>query len=110
MPTVIKVLGQEAPGATSEVDLYEVPSGAAAVISTITICNRGAPVAYFRISVSIGGVSTDDPDYIYFDVPLDPNDTFAATFGVTLGEGDVVRAYSSTGNLTFQIFGEESVP
>lgn len=107
MAETYKILGQVSPLATTETDLYVVPAATAAVISTFTICNRGSGVATFRISVSPTGVATDDRDYIYYDLVLAANDTFAATFGVTLSEADVLRVYASTADLSFNVFGTE---
>lgn len=107
MPTTIKVLGQSAPAATTETDLYTVPASTTTVISSIVVCNRSAVVVTFRVSVSVGGGATANKDYIYYDVLLPPNDTFIATVGMTLGAADKVRVYASTLNLSFSLYGEE---
>jgi hypothetical protein len=102
------VLGQAAPNATTETDLYTVPASTSAVCSTITICNRAATAATFRVSVSAGGGATASKDYLYYDVTVAGNDTFAATFGMTLATTDKVRVYASTANLSFNLFGQET--
>jgi len=102
-----KVLGQQAPGATTETDLYTVPSATEAVCSSIVICNRGASAATFRVSVSVGGGATANKDYIYYDVTIAGNDTFIATIGITLGAEDKVKVYASSTNLSFNLFGQE---
>ena len=108
MATTIKTLGQSAPGATTEADLYTVPGVTSTIVSTISICNRSSVVATFRVSVSVGGGATATKDYIYFDVTLAGNDTFAATQGWTLATTDKVRVYASTANLSFNLFGQET--
>jgi len=108
MAITIKTLGQQAPGATTETDLYTVPAATSAVISTITICNRNASSATFRISVSVGGGATANKDYIYYDVTIAGNDTFAATMGMTLATTDKIKVYASTANLSFNLFGQEN--
>jgi len=106
--TTRKVLGQQAPGATTEADLYTVPALTSTVCSTGTVCNRAATAATFRVSVSVGGGATATKDYIYYDVTVAGNDTFAFTFGATLAATDKVRVYGSTANLSFNLFGQET--
>lgn len=107
MATVYKVLGQVAPAATTPTDLYAVGT-TGAVVSSITVANRSSSaIAYFRISVSVGGAATTDKDYLYYGVIIGQSDTFIATVGLTLASGDVVRVYATTANLSFQAFGTE---
>jgi hypothetical protein len=107
MADTYKVLGQSAPSATTETDLYTVPALTSAVVSTIIIANRSASNATFRISVSIGGGATANADYIAYDVPIQGNDVAALTIGVTLATTDKIRIYASTANLSFSAFGQE---
>lgn len=104
-----KILGQASPSATTETELYICPSTSAdTVISTITVCNRSASVATFRISNSVASGATATKDYIYYDTILAGNDTFASTIGITISPTDVVRVYASTANLSFSLFGQEN--
>ena len=103
----IKVLGQSAPAATTETTLYTVPASTATVVSSLVVANRGAAVASFRVSVSVGGGATATKDYLYYDVLLPPADTFVFTGGITLATTDVMRVYASSANLSFNLFGEE---
>ena len=102
-----KVLGQVATSITTEADLYTVPASTSTVISTIIVCNRSATPATFRISISLTGGATADKDYLYYDVAIGSNDTFASTIGITLATTDKVRVYASTANLSFSLFGQE---
>lgn len=102
-----KVLGQSAPGATTETDLYTVPGATAALCSTLVICNRGASAATVRASVSVGGGATATKDYLYYDLTVAAYDTFAATFGLTLAATDKVRVYASSATVSFSLFGQE---
>ncbi len=102
-----KLLGQQAPGATTETDLYTVPGGVAVTVSSIVVCNRGGTATTFRISVSDNGAATTNKDYIYFDVTVPANDTFVATIGVTLESTDKIRVYAGNANLSFSAYGIE---
>ena len=108
MATTIKILGQSAPSASTLTDLYTVPGGTQATISTITVCNRGTNVETFRISVAVGGAADDVKQYIYRDLSCYPADSFLATVGLTLGAGDVVRVFATSANFSFQLFGAET--
>lgn len=107
MATTYKVLGQSAPAATTETDLYTVPAVTNTVVSSIVVCNRSASADSFRVSVATGGGVTANADYIYYDIAIGGNDTFIATVGITLEASDVVRCYSVNGNLSFSIYGSE---
>lgn len=107
MANVYKILGQISPSATTETDLYTVPAATSSVCSSISICNRGTTQTTFRVSLSQGGASTTNKDYLYYDVTLAGNDTFIATIGVTLATTDKIRVYSGNASLSFQLFGTE---
>lgn len=112
MPTVYKVLGQSAPVGNTETILYSVPAGTSAVVSSITICNRDTDPATVRVSISQSGVATSTKDYLYYDLPIDPADTFIATIGVTMAATDVIRVRASGlggDNISFQAFGSEII-
>lgn len=102
-----KILGQSSPLSGILTDVYTVGVVSQAVVSTITICNRGSSLSSFRVSVSQGGAADNTAQYLYYDVPINGNDTFAATLGITLNSTDVVRFQSGNNNLTFNIFGVE---
>lgn len=104
----MKVLGQISPPSRVLAAVYRVPEDRTAIVSSIVVCNRSRTTdAEFRVSVAIGGTEDAEAQYLYCDVPLDAQDTFVASLGVTLGQGDVVRCYSSTGTLSFSLFGQE---
>ena len=107
MPETLKVLGQAAPAATTETDLYTVPAATTVVVSSLTVCNRSGTQSTFRVSVSVTGAATANADYLYYDVTIAGNDTFAATLGVTLGATDKVRVYGGANTLSFHCYGTE---
>lgn len=103
-----KILGQSKPSATTLTDVYTVPALTQATVSTITVCNQSATATSFRISVAVGGAADNTKQYLYYDVAIAGNDTFACTFGITLGAADVVRCYATLATLSFNIFGVET--
>lgn len=107
MATTYRVLGQSAPSATTNTDVYTVGSGKTAVISTITVCNRSATAATYRLAVRPAGASIANQHYIAYDANVPANDTISLTLGITLAATDVVTVYGSTANLSFNIFGAE---
>lgn len=109
MAVVQKVLGQSKPGAASLTDLYTVTFPALeTTVSTITVCNQSATPTSFRVSVAPAGAADTPSQYLYYDVPIAGNDTFAATFGITLASTDVVRVYNTLATLSFSLFGVET--
>jgi hypothetical protein len=107
MAITYKVLAQSAPSATTNTDVYTVGSGKQATVSTITVCNRAATAATYRIAVRVAGTTIANEDYIAYDATVPANDTIALTLGVTLGAADVVTVYASTANLSINLFGVE---
>ena len=107
MATTYKVLGQSAPSATSDTDVYTVPSATEAVISTITVANRAATSATYRIAIRPDGATIANQHYIAYGASVPANDTIALTLGITLDAADVVTVYASSADLSFGIFGSE---
>jgi hypothetical protein len=107
MPTAYKVLGQVAPSATTATTLETVPSATQTVVSTISVCNRAATAATYRIAVRPAGATLANEHYIAYDAPIAANDSAFITVGITLAATDVVTVYASTANLSFSAFGSE---
>jgi hypothetical protein len=105
--TVYKVLGQVAPSATTLTTLYTVPSATQAVLSTLTVANRGSTTATFRIAIRQAGAAIDNKQYITYDTPVPGSDSTMFTIGMTLAATDVVSVYASNANLSFGVFGSE---
>jgi len=102
-----KVLGQVVPNATTLTDAYTVPASTQAVVSSITVSNNSAVATSFRISVAVAGAADNAKQYLYYDVVITGNTTFAAVIGITLGAADVVRVYATLATLAFNIYGVE---
>lgn len=107
MATSYKILAQSAPSATTATDIYTVGAGKEVVISTITIANRGASAATYRIALRAAGASLANQHYIAYDVTIAANDTTPLTLGLAISATDVITVYASNANLTFGVFGSE---
>jgi hypothetical protein len=109
MTTSYKVLGQSAPAATSNVDVYAVPASTQAVISTIVVANRATTTGSFRIAVRPNGAGLANQHYIAFDVPILGNDSTTLTLGITAAAGTIITARASSASMSFNVFGTEIV-
>ncbi len=106
MATVYKVLGQSAPSATTDTNIYTVPASTGAVVSTLSVCNRGASTT-FRVAVRPAGTALANQHYIVYDSAVNQYDSLFLTLGITLAATDVVTVYAGTANLSFSLFGSE---
>ena len=107
MAIVGKVLGQIALPATTLTDVYEVPAGTEASVSTVNVCNRSATDRTFRLSVAVAGEADDPKQYLAYDTVVPANDSIPVRVGMLLAETDVIRAYASTTDLSINVFGQE---
>lgn len=107
MAYAYKVLGQSAPSATTNTDVYTVGSGKQAIVSTITVANRSAASKTYRIAIRPSGATIANQHYIAYDISIAANDTTALTLGITLTATDVVTVYASSADLSFGVFGSE---
>lgn len=103
----IKVLGQSAPAATTNTNVYTVPSATEAVVSTIVIANRASTAGTFRLAVRPAGATISNQHYIAYDVPIAANDSTTLTLGITLGATDVLTVYTSSADMSVNVFGTE---
>ncbi len=102
-----KVLGQSAPSATTNTDVYTVGSGKQAIVSTITVANRSATPRSYRIAIRPAGATIANQHYLAYDIAIAANDTTALTLGITLTATDVVTVYASSADLSFGFYGSE---
>jgi hypothetical protein len=118
MATAYKVLGMTGAAgnvgngaqtltATTNTNLYTVPSSTSTVVSTITVCNQASTAATFRIGVRPSGTALDTRHYVAYDTPIAANDTVALTLGITLATTDIITVYASAATLSFAAFGSE---
>ena len=102
-----KVLGQSAPAATTLTSLYTVHANTSAVISTISVCNRGVTTS-FRVAIRPAGATIANEHYIVYENVVNQYDSVFLTIGVSLAASDVLSVYSGTADLSFNAFGVEN--
>lgn len=107
MASDYKVLGQSAPAATTNTNVYTVPSATKAVVSTIVIANQSGSAGTFRLAVRPDGETIAQKHYIAYDVPIAANDSTTLTLGITMDAADVLTAYCSSSSMSINAFGSE---
>lgn len=107
MTEALKVLGQSAPAATTNTDLYTVPASTEAVVACVVIANRAASAATYRLAVRPDGEAIANKHYLAYDVTVAANAAEAWRTPLTLNAGDVLTVYASSANLSFSAFGTE---
>ena len=105
----LKVLGQLDPSATTTTVLYTVPDMTQTTISSIVAANRTGSAITFRLSVHVAGAGADDKQYLYYDKSVAANDSLAIVIGITLNQTDVLKVYTSAVNMSFNVFGCETL-
>lgn len=98
-------IAQSNPAATTNTDVYTVPSNRQIILSGITICNQVTTSATYRIAVRPSGAALATQHYIIYDKNVGGNKTDIENMGITLNSTDVVTIYASTSNLSFCLFG-----
>jgi hypothetical protein len=107
MAMVYKILGQKSPAAATDFNLYTVSGSKQAIINCITVANRAADAATYRISVRPDGATLTADHYIAYDVQVGSNTSVSLNLGLTLDTNDVITVQSSTALITFNAYGVE---
>ena len=108
MATTYKILAQSAPISNTATPLYgPIGAGIQTVVSTLVVCNRGASSSTYRISVRENGAADNARQYLVFDATVPAASTITYTLGITLRTGDAVYVFSSSNNISFNLFGSE---
>jgi hypothetical protein len=107
MAMTYKILGQKSPAATTDFNLYTVSGSKQAIINCITVANRDANSATYRISVRPDGATLTNDHYLAYDVQVGSNLSVALNLGITLDTNDVITVQSSSGLVTFNAYGVE---
>ena len=103
-----KVLGQKKPAANTSWDIYAVSGTKDSIINCITVANMDADnSATYRISVRPDAATLTDDMYIAYGVQILPASSIALNLGITLNQNDVITVQSSSGLVSFNVFGAE---
>lgn len=97
-----RILAQSAPAATTLTDAYKAPDGGAK-LGQIVITNQDAGASTVRIAISKDGDAIAASHYLYYTLSIAIAETKVLTLNLTLNVNDVVRVYSSSGNVSFQL-------
>ncbi len=97
-------LSQTRPAAVTLTASYTVPALKRSTIEVI-ICNLGAATTV-RLSHAIGGAADTLAQYLLYDYAVPVTDT-KVTARFTVKAADVIRVYSTSGDVTFNINGIE---
>lgn len=100
------ILGQAAPAGGVLTPLYVTPAGTvAAHLEELLVCNRAAAPDSFSVAVGTGGGGNQE--WIYYDLPVDANNSFWLNGAkITLAPGQGVYVRSTNGTASFSLFGE----
>jgi hypothetical protein len=104
MADLFGALAQSSPAATTLTDAYTVPTGKRATVEVV-ICNRSVTTTV-RLQHAINGSASALAQYLLYDFPLTGNES-KVTAQFTVTAGDVVRVYSASGSVTFNVNGIE---
>lgn len=105
-PPVPNIIARLNMTAALEQTLYLVPPTRTLTVQGITFCNLSAGANSFRLSVSRANGVTSAADYIYYDVPMIGHETIITQLDMVLYPTDIIRCYSTPGNVTAILFGE----
>lgn len=107
MAIYYKILGQVNPSINTNTTVYQVPSGANAVVSTINICNQVTTSSTFSIATITSNAAVGAKNYIAYNVSVPSSDAIALTLGVTLAANDAIMVSTNNANVSFSVFGSE---
>lgn len=104
MADVWGALAQSAPAAITLTAAYTVPASKHATIEVVC-CNRGV-AATIRLSHAIAAAADTAAQYLLYDYAIGVGEAKVTT-RFTVRATDVIRVYSSTATLTFNVNGIE---
>jgi hypothetical protein len=103
---IFSVLGQLLPVAATPTQFYVVAIGRQTRVETITFCNQGAATTA-RLQVRVAGAGSSAFQYLYYDLALQPADTFVHRGPLLLFTADELWVESASGLVSFNAFGLE---
>lgn len=104
MADLFGALAQVAPAATTLTAGYTVPALKRATVEVV-ICNRGG-AATVRLSHAVNGAADTAAQYLLYDFVIPAGET-KVTAQLSMNTADVIRVYSTTATVAFNINGIE---
>ena len=98
----LSIASQTAVSATRLTDIFT--STGDTEFRSLVVCNRSGTSATFRMSIAVAAAADATSQYLFYDMPIVPNDSFTSALEIGVSLGDVVRFYASTANLTVTLF------
>jgi hypothetical protein len=89
-------------------DVYTVPTGSSAVVSTLIVNNLSTAATTFRVAVLPSGQTIANKNLLLFDAPIGANASEALTLGITLAAGDKIQVSSDVATVSATAFGSEN--
>jgi hypothetical protein len=108
MATEYKAIAQSAPAATTNTDVYTVPAGTQAIISTVWICNGASSAGTIKMWLRVAGATATRAQVIMDTTPVAANDTTTLNGGLTMGATDVLTVYCSNADMSINLSGAEN--
>jgi len=107
MANAYKVLAQSNPAATTDTDIYTVPSATETIISSIIICNQGVSDDTYDLAIRPNNATLSAEHYLARGVTVGAADSTTLTLGVTMDSTDVLTVQAGGTALSFAVFGAE---
>ena len=105
MPDAPQILGQVNPTASTNTDLYTVPGATAAVCGSLLACNQTAAQIKIRIAIVKSGDVLGVKSYLFFNLPVEAEDTFEFNIGLSLAAGDKIVVWANSPDVSFNVTG-----
>ena len=103
--TTTNINRQANPSAATATSIYTCTNPG--TISSIVVANRSSTATSFRIELRQLNAGADNKQYLYYDVPINGNDTFICTIGITCIATDQIYVTATLATLSFNLFGVE---
>ncbi len=101
-----RLLAQVAPAATTDTPLVSGNKQDYNRAKFLIICNRGATSTTFRVRHAKANAAASNEQYWFYDAPILPNDSITLTLDVGIESYDAINVYSTSANLSFNLYGE----
>lgn len=102
-----RLLAQSSPSATTATTLYTAANNINVEVTRLYVCNRAGAGGTFRVAIVRVNESLANKGYLYYDAAIGANTTITLEL-ITLGAGDSISVYASSGDQSFNLFGAEN--